>query len=125
MSRYLLEYENNNIVFESEEDLIRFIVVGSIDYEPFKLSKIESLLIPETGQLVKRLNIEKANYYKECKERILKEIQELDSKLDKIATELLCISSENIIAAILLKCEMEKLKTDLKSKEKEWAKFNV
>lgn len=121
MSRYLLEHDSGHIIFESEEDCCNYIAIRKLN--KFKINKIIDFTDDESIKFDEMIKEKKFNYKNECKERISKEIQELDFKLNKIGTELLYTNPDNVITTALLRCEMEKLNLVYHSKQKELEKY--
>lgn len=116
MSRFLLEYHNEHMVFESEEDLVRYLAINNF-ISVYKISKISDLIFFENEQLLQIINKEKLNLKKDKRIKLGNELLILDKELAKMESEYSYLKPQNEYSRKLLSLEIANLKQSIKLKE--------
>lgn len=116
MNRFLLEYDDGQMVFESEENLIEYLSNQNIIIR-FKVSIIENISTSENDRLLKIIDKEKLNIKKNKRIKLGNELLILDKELAKIESEYSYLKPQNEYSRKLLSQEIANLKQTIKLKE--------
>lgn len=116
MNRFLLEYNDSHMVFESEEDLVRYLTINNF-ISVYKISKISDLIFFENEQLLQTINKEKQNFKKSKRIDLGNELLILDKELLKMELEYNVLKPQNEYSRKLLNQEIATLKQAIKLKE--------